>query len=119
VTQRVNTGASALFAAKPRRHPVIAQVSMRRRTEWCAPACRGTASGNRIPLVAKLRIDLVGEYPDLRMFAQDCGDGFDVLLRNDSPGGILRRIQDQQPGLRRDLRFEFGGSKLKLRDSRK
>jgi hypothetical protein len=26
VTQRVNTGASALFAVKPRRQPVIAQV---------------------------------------------------------------------------------------------
>ncbi len=43
------------------------------------------------------------------MLAQDRSDRFHVFLRDDPAGRVLRRIQDQQFGLRGDLRFEFSG----------
>ena len=42
------------------------------------------------------------------MPAQDLRDGVEVLAVEDAAGGILRRVEDQQARLRRDLRLELG-----------
>ena len=67
--------------------------------------------GERIEaaVVHEPRIDLVGEHPHLRMAREDFGDGVEVGAVEDAAGRILRRVEDQQPRLRRDLRFELGG----------
>jgi len=58
--------------------------------------------------VAQPRVDLVGIDPDFRVPPQDGGDGFEILVRQDAAGRILRRVEDDEPCLLRDLRFELG-----------
>ena len=59
------------------------------------------------PVVYQPGIDLVGEYPDVRMTRKDFGNGVEILAVEDAAGRVVRRVENQQPGIRRDPRFEF------------
>ena len=60
------------------------------------------------PVVHQPRIDLVGEDPHLRMAREDLRDGVEILAVEDAAGRVLRRVEYQQPRVRRDPRLEFG-----------
>ena len=47
------------------------------------------------------------------MAQQDFGDGVELLGVENAARGVLRRVENQQTGLRRDLRFELGGVECK------
>ena len=65
--------------------------------------------GNRreLAVVDELAVDLVGVHPDLLVAAQHVGDRFQIGAGQQTAGWIVRRVEDQQPGLRRDARSQF------------
>ena len=65
------------------------------------------SDGNEFTVVYQATVDVVGVDPNLWMLVEDGGDIFHILARQNATGGILRRIQNQEFGLARDLVGEF------------
>ena len=60
-----------------------------------------------LAVVEQPRVDLVGEHPELLVHAQDIGDRLEIAALQAAAGRVVRRVQDQQPRLLRDLGFEL------------
>ena len=91
------------------RQPVIAQVFDAPSEMIVRSSMPGrVASESKRAVVDEPRVDLVGEHPDLRMPREDLGDRVEIARAQHAAGRIVRRVENQQPRLRRDLRFELG-----------
>ena len=88
------------IAAKPRRHPVMANDLENPSTRIVRVPCRldRVEARSRLIVVDEIRVDLVGHDPDVALDGEP-GDRLQILSRDGPAGGIRGRVDDQQLGL--------------------
>ncbi len=64
--------------------------------------------------VGEPRVDFVGEHPDLRMALENRRDRVEVGGAQHASRRVVRRVENEELRLRRDLRFELGRIECKF-----